>query len=82
MAKQLVPQQPKEMQPLLIEDSSIEEQVESPFNECSDVTMELEPDLQALGGWSPEENSCHISIEEPVSPSSPKNEELVSKDSE
>ena len=73
MAKQLVPQQHKEMKPLLIEDSSTEERMESAFNEC--------PDLLASGGWSPEENSCHISIEEPVAPSSPQNEELVSKDS-
>ena len=67
------------MKPLLIEDGSTEEQMESPFNECPDVTMELELDFLASGGWSPEENSCHISIEEPVAPSSL--EELVSKDS-
>ena len=55
--------------------------MEPPFNEWPDVTMELEPDLLASGRWSPEEKSCHISIEEPVAPSSPQNEELVSKDS-
>ena len=71
MAKQLVSQQSKKMQPLLIEDSSTEERVESPFNKCPDVTMELEPDLQASGGWLLEGNSCHISVEEPIAPSSP-----------
>lgn len=81
MAKQLVPQQHKEIKPLLIEDSSIEERMESPFNECPNVIMELEPNLLASGGWSPEENSCHVSIKEPIAPSSPKNEELVLKDS-
>ena len=69
------------MKPLLIEDSSTEERIESPFNECPDVMMELEPDLLASGGWSPEENSCQVSIKEPVAPSSPKNEELVLEDS-
>ena len=68
------------MKPLLIEDSSTEERIESPFNICLDVTVELEPDLLAPGGWPPEENSCQVSIKEPVAPSSPKNEELVLED--